>query len=301
MFYCISGVHFGIKSAAENKALCVGEKSQFSLKHNPENGKLHLEYNNEKLFLSKPCRYREELYKKFQPKVLYENTGHPAHYLVRLYQKYLSLRPTKDCPKDFYLRPLGNPKANPMLFRTTPIGKHSLSDTVSRLMKSAGYVGCYTSQSIQSVCPTSGNYKHAQVVRDAPRFRSDDTTRSTSSPSNYGNVCSYEFSHTPRDTPSPSDEQFFQTIQYYEALPMDNVSGAPAVPSIGNNMEPVAFESGNQTGQLEVILPHSATDQETSSADREMELHLLDDELKEDQEDDCKTPDSVCSSTSSER
>ena len=142
--FLFSGVHFGIKSGEQNRALCVGKKSQFTLKKSTGNGLSYLEYNG-----SHPTQGRVK--KKPIPTILYEKKNNPTQCLVHLYQKYLSLRPPKDCPDDFYLRPSGNPKLDPLLFRNQAVGRHSLCQTIQRLMTSAGYVGCYSGSSIQTV------------------------------------------------------------------------------------------------------------------------------------------------------
>ncbi len=88
--------------------------------------------------------------KKVKPKkaTAYENRVNPAKCLVRLYQKYMSLRP--DCDLDaFYLRPLDKPKPE-VWFAAAPVGKHPLSQVVARTMKDAGIQGYFTNHSLRS-------------------------------------------------------------------------------------------------------------------------------------------------------
>ena len=77
----------------------------------------------------------------------------PKRCPVRLYELYNSLCPTTRPDEAFYLRPLKKYNAA-VWFESNPVGKNTLSDTVSRLCKAAGFVGFFSNHSLRAACAT---------------------------------------------------------------------------------------------------------------------------------------------------
>ncbi|ESO95566.1 hypothetical protein LOTGIDRAFT_175143 [Lottia gigantea] len=79
------------------------------------------------------------------------NQENPARCLVRLYEKYMSLRP-KTC-NAYYVRPLKYPKRDTW-YCAVPVGRHTLSGVVKRLCANAGVDGFHTNHSLRATTAT---------------------------------------------------------------------------------------------------------------------------------------------------
>jgi hypothetical protein len=128
------GLNFALRSGDEHRTL---SRDQFQL-HSLD-GSVYLEYTEK---LSKTNR-RGLKDVKVPRKVCrsYERKDMPNRCLVYLYRKYLSLCPS-DLSNDyaFYLQPLRKP-TDIKWFSSVPVGKNTLSGTISRMCKLAGFEG----------------------------------------------------------------------------------------------------------------------------------------------------------------
>ena len=145
LFLC--GLNFALRSREEHRSLQV---SQFTLTHSPS-GSLQLEYTE---------NYSKNnagglAHRKVQPKhVLHHaNDANPKRCLVRLYQAYMSHRPSEAKTDAFYLTPLKKPKGN-VWYSKTPIGHNTLNTTISRICKAAGVTGYKTNHSLRVTTAT---------------------------------------------------------------------------------------------------------------------------------------------------
>ena len=117
---------------------------------------------------SKYLCYTEDISKnrKITPKCVraYKNKVNPERCIVRLYEKYLSHRPTaENCSTAYYLRPL-----------VKPIGIHTLSGTVARLCNQADLPGFRTNHYLRATT-ASRLYDHGfdeQLVCETTGHRS---------------------------------------------------------------------------------------------------------------------------------
>ena len=92
-------------------------------------------------------------HRKVQPKCVtyYGNESNPDRCLVRLYQLYISHRPTN--VPHFYLTPLRK-KIDDVWYSKVPVGHNTLSQTVGRLCKLAGITGFKTNHSLRVTSAT---------------------------------------------------------------------------------------------------------------------------------------------------
>ena len=137
------GVHFALRAGQEHCSLRVGINSQISV--NLENGLKFLLYKED---VSK-TRQGGLKHRKIVPKIVraYENVFQPECCIVKLYEKYMSLRPADIKNTDFYLHPLASPRSN-CWYSCQPIGRNTLSNIVSEIAKHAGIEGKVTNHSL---------------------------------------------------------------------------------------------------------------------------------------------------------
>ncbi|KAK3088193.1 hypothetical protein FSP39_016021 [Pinctada imbricata] len=80
-----------------------------------------------------------------QPKVTraYDDLANPERCIVKMYEKYIQIRPQNEKSTAFYLRP--KKYTTPAgWFDDIPVGIHTLQQTVSKLCKSCGFEGYFT-------------------------------------------------------------------------------------------------------------------------------------------------------------
>ncbi len=94
-------------------------------------------------------------HRKVEPKhvVHHANDANPKRCLVRLYQAYMSHRPSEAKGDAFYLTPLKKTKGS-VWYSKTPIGHNTLNATVSRVCKAAGVTGYKTNHSLRVTTAT---------------------------------------------------------------------------------------------------------------------------------------------------
>lgn len=140
------GLHFALRAGQEHRSIRF-HKSQVSLQSDKE-GLRYLCYNED---MSKTHQGGLK-HRKIKPKTVraYENIKNPQRCIVRLYEKYISHRPTnRKCSPAFYLRPLSNPVSD-VWYSCQPIGINTISKTVSRICKNAGLHGFRTNHSLRA-------------------------------------------------------------------------------------------------------------------------------------------------------
>ncbi|XP_067656395.1 uncharacterized protein [Haliotis asinina] len=144
------GLNCALRAGDEHRNLRVGPNSQFYLT-NMENGCKTLRYTED---VSKTNRgglkHRRMEKKSISISV---NRERPERCLVRLYEKYMSLRPRDGKCSDFYLRPLRFVKDDTW-YADCPFGKHPLRGTVGRICKLAGFAGFYSNHSLRATTAT---------------------------------------------------------------------------------------------------------------------------------------------------
>ena len=84
---------------------------------------------------------------------VFANIEEPQKCPVRLYSKYMSLRPYSARKDVFYLQPLQNPVAD-CWYQSKPVGHNTLTQTVKRLCAKVGVEGHYTNHSLRRTCAT---------------------------------------------------------------------------------------------------------------------------------------------------
>ena len=77
----------------------------------------------------------------------------PQRCPVRFYELYNSLCPSTRPDDAFYLRPLKNYTAT-VWYESNAVGKNTLSETVSRLCKAAGFSGFFSNHSLRATAAT---------------------------------------------------------------------------------------------------------------------------------------------------
>lgn len=146
-FMC--GVYFALRSGQEHRALRF-EPSQIEL----------VEREGERAYL----KYTEDLSKnnpgglkgrKNKPKVVlhHENASDPGRCFVKLFKLYQSKCPSNRPKGAFYLKPLSN-ATELCWYSMSPIGHHTLSQTVARLCREAGISGFRTNHSLRATTAT---------------------------------------------------------------------------------------------------------------------------------------------------
>lgn len=168
----LMGVQFALRAGKEHKALRVGPRSQFKLKQD-KSGDMYLEYTEDTSKNNQGGLKHRKIDKKVGR--AYVNEAYPDRCLVRLYRKYLSLRPTsKNCSEDFYLRPLANPKDNTCWYSVQPMGINTLGSIVSSLARKIGLTGKITNHSCRASAASRmfQNNMEEQLVMDKTGHRS---------------------------------------------------------------------------------------------------------------------------------
>ncbi len=139
LFLC--GIHFALRSGEEHRSLQI---TQLELICPPRGGPARLVYTE---------NYSKNnqgglLHRKIKPKEVtcYENKENPSRCLVKLFQKYVSHRPSG--PTCFYLSPLRKLKNN-IWYSKVPVGHNTLAGTVNRICKEAGVTGYKTNHSLR--------------------------------------------------------------------------------------------------------------------------------------------------------
>lgn len=170
MLYLL-GVHFALRAGKEHKALRVGERSQLVLKFD-QNARVHyLEYTEDTSKNNQGGLKHRHIAKKVSR--AYENVQNPDRCVVRLYRKYLNLRPP-NAPQDFYLRPLLNPKED-CWYYAQPIGINALGKIVNKLLSKLGVEGRFTNHSCRATAASRmyQNKCEEQLVMEKTGHRSN--------------------------------------------------------------------------------------------------------------------------------
>ena len=145
------GIHFGLRAADEHKSLKIND--QISVKFDSEVGLKYLFYeeNTSKCNqggLSTRCH-------DVKSSRAYQNVVNSDRCIVRLYEKYVSLRPSHmpKCSQDFYLRPLAVPNGD-VWYSCQARGLHALEKVIKNLCKKGGIAGKRTNHSCHASTAT---------------------------------------------------------------------------------------------------------------------------------------------------
>ena len=145
------GIHFALRAADEHKNLKA--EGNFSIQYDKEVGLKYLYY---KEGVSK-CNQGGIASRGFQPKTgrAYQNVVNSDRCIVRLFEKYISLRPSHDpkCSSDFYLRPLIVPNGD-VWYSCQGRGRHTLSEVIKKMCVKAGIGGRRSNHSCRSSSAT---------------------------------------------------------------------------------------------------------------------------------------------------
>lgn len=124
------GLHFSLRAGQEHRDLVYGERSQMTLKTNPE-GLKYIHYveraSKNKKFGIKDSR------RDVKETCVYENVNDKSRCVVLLYETYISHRPDTDATDAFYLTPKAKPVDN-IWYKCTPYGIHSIEKVTKKLM-----------------------------------------------------------------------------------------------------------------------------------------------------------------------
>ena len=129
------GIHFALRSREEHRHLRFGPNSQ--LKFGIKDGTEFLEYRED----CSKTRHGGLKDRFIPPKegIVFDDADVPAERnLVRLYKKYISLRPKDGKCNAFYLKPLKNKKTD-IWYADQPIGVNSIAKIVKSLVGKDGY------------------------------------------------------------------------------------------------------------------------------------------------------------------
>ncbi len=169
------GLHFALRAGQEHRNLRF-VNSQISLQETTSEAK-YLQYMED---VSK-TRQGGLRHRRIEPKCVraYENRSHLSRCIVRLYQKYVSHRPTDErCSSAFYLRPLQKPMGI-VWYSCQPVGINQLAKTVQRLCTAAGLSGRRTNHSLRATA-ASRLYAHQideQLICETTGHRSSAVRR----------------------------------------------------------------------------------------------------------------------------
>ena len=146
------GIHFSLRARQEQRDLSYGENSQISVEKDSK-GVERLKYVER---VSKNKSYGINSSRK-EPKITYIYK-HPDknRCIIELYRFYLSHRPeAHSMPGNeaFYLTPIQKPK-NDVWYKNVPMGIHTISGTISRLMKGIDDGQFYSNTSLRRTAKT---------------------------------------------------------------------------------------------------------------------------------------------------
>ena len=142
-----NGLHFAVRGGDEHRSLSI---DQFSIEKKPGNSaKIIYKENVTKTFSGGlKCRRLEPTVKEH-----YENTECPEKCHVKLFEKYLSLRPPNSSPC-FYLKPLNKVSSAGWGYSSTSkIGVNTLKQMLKTMFEDAG-LKAKTNHSLKATCAT---------------------------------------------------------------------------------------------------------------------------------------------------
>ena len=162
----LCGLCFALRSGAEHRSLNLD----------------HLECCDDVIIYREPYSRNHQggLHQQHdQPKVVYHyaNTRNPSRCFVRLFKKYVSLRPPD--VSSFYLTPLRKPRVD-CWYSRNPVGHNTLTKTVSRLCKVVGIPGFKTNHSLRAMAATRLYHSETdeQLIKSVTGHKSADGVRS---------------------------------------------------------------------------------------------------------------------------
>ena len=145
------GVHFALRAAEEHKSLRVD--CQLSVHYDDSVGMKYIYYQE----MSSKCNQGgiSDRGNPLKTGRAYENVVNSDRCVVRLYEKYMSHRPSHlpKCSKDFYLRPLGVPNGD-IWYSCQARGRHTLEKVIKKLCQKAGFSGKRTNHSCRASSAT---------------------------------------------------------------------------------------------------------------------------------------------------
>ena len=145
------GVHFALRAADEHKSLKVND--QLKVLYDSEVGLKYLYYEEN----TSKCNQGGISSRTYEPKQgrAYENVVNSDRCVVRIFEKYLSLRPSHlpKCSTDLYLRPLSVPNGS-IWYSCQPRGRHALEKVIKKLCDKGGFGGKRTNHSCRASTTT---------------------------------------------------------------------------------------------------------------------------------------------------
>ncbi|XP_062572787.1 uncharacterized protein LOC134234758 [Saccostrea cucullata] len=145
------GLNFALRAGQKHQNLQVGTNSQLSLNISKDDGRRYLQYTEK----ASKSNIGDLNHRKITPKVTraYENVDEPERCLVKIFEKYISLRPPNGKSTALYLRPKER-ATETVWFDAVPKGVHQLQQVVEKLCKAAGFHGNFTSHSLRATAAT---------------------------------------------------------------------------------------------------------------------------------------------------
>ncbi|XP_041349672.1 uncharacterized protein LOC121368967 [Gigantopelta aegis] len=144
------GLNFALRAGDEHRFLRVGSASQFELLVG-SSGEKSLKYTEDISKTNQGSLKHRKLERKSG--TVSENHDFPERCLVRLFEKYISLKLKNGKCDSFYLRPLTFLTSD-CCYADVPVGIHPLCSTTGRLCKAAGFTGYYTNHSLRATTAT---------------------------------------------------------------------------------------------------------------------------------------------------
>ena len=145
------GIHFALRAAKEHKDLKVDQQIKVMFDAEVALKYLYYEENTSK------CN-QGGLASRFvegKKSRAYQNVVNSDRCVVRLYEKYISHRPSHlpRCSKDLYLRPLAVPNGD-IWFSCQARGRHALEKVIKALCKQGGFTGKRMNHSCRATLAT---------------------------------------------------------------------------------------------------------------------------------------------------
>ena len=138
------GLHFGLRARKEHRQLRTGYNSQLKIVVDPISGSNILRYTED----CEKTRNGGLRDRNISPKIIdvYENDN--ERNIVKIYKKYVSVRPQGNNCHNFYLQPLSEPKGN-IWYKDQPMGENALGEVIKKLFANANIEGHFTNHSLR--------------------------------------------------------------------------------------------------------------------------------------------------------
>ena len=138
------GLHFGLRARKEHRQLRAGKYSQLKIIIDPISGANILRYTED----CEKTRNGGLHDRNISPKIIDVFETETERNIVKIYKKYMSVRPDGKNTQNFYLQPLQERKGN-IWFKDQAMGENTLGDVIKTLFANANVEGHFTNHSLR--------------------------------------------------------------------------------------------------------------------------------------------------------